>query len=164
MKEVRIGTCGWSCQDWAGVFYPKGTAAGEYLSYYAEKYPVVEVDSTFYRSPSRQWLGGLLVLVAAALLASAKRLIIGANCVELVSKGRVVSHIPYQNVAETYAKGEGGAGVVGLRLRDRNDAETRVPAWTKDRYEIQVLIYGKPLEYVHHTLTEQLTAFRTRGG
>ena len=109
-------------------------------------------------------VGVLLVLVAAAVLASAKRLIIGANCVQLVSKGRVVVHIPYRNVAETYARGEGGAGVVGLRLRDRSDAETRVPRWTKDRYEIQILTYGKPLEYVHHTLTEQLTAFRTRGG
>jgi hypothetical protein len=47
MHPVRIGTCGWSYQDWLGVFYPKGLPAGEYLSYVAERYPVVEVDSTF---------------------------------------------------------------------------------------------------------------------
>jgi uncharacterized protein YecE (DUF72 family) len=58
MKQVRIGTCGWSYQDWSGVFYPKGTAAGDYLSYYAERYPVVEVDSTFYRTPSRKMVEG----------------------------------------------------------------------------------------------------------
>jgi uncharacterized protein YecE (DUF72 family) len=34
--------------------YPKELRPGEYLSYYAEQYPIVEVDSTFYRSPSRK--------------------------------------------------------------------------------------------------------------
>jgi uncharacterized protein YecE (DUF72 family) len=58
MHQVRIGTCGWSYQDWSGVFYPKGTAPGEYLTFYAERYPIVEVDSTFYRSPSRKMVEG----------------------------------------------------------------------------------------------------------
>jgi hypothetical protein len=58
MKKVRIGTCGWSYQGWSGVFYPKGTAAGDFLSFYAERYPVVEVDSTFYRTPSRKMVEG----------------------------------------------------------------------------------------------------------
>jgi uncharacterized protein YecE (DUF72 family) len=52
MHPVRIGTCGWSYKEWAGVFYPKGLRAGEYLAYLAQQYPVVEVDSTFYHSPS----------------------------------------------------------------------------------------------------------------
>jgi uncharacterized protein YecE (DUF72 family) len=52
MHPVRIGTCGWSYADWAGVFYPEGLPPGEYLPFVAEHYPVVEVDSTFYRSPS----------------------------------------------------------------------------------------------------------------
>ena len=73
-------------------------------------------------------VGALLALVMAALLAGAKRLVIGDNCVQLLSRGRVVVHIPYQNVAETYASGEGSAGVVGLRLRDRNDPATLVPS------------------------------------
>src|SRR5262249_22093153 len=108
-------------------------------------------------------LGALLAVVAAVLLASAKPLVLGADCVQLLSRGRVVVHIPYQNVAEVYAKGEGGAGVVGLRLRDRADAATLVPSWTKDRYEIQVLTYGKPLEYVYQRLSERLAAFRSAG-
>jgi uncharacterized protein YecE (DUF72 family) len=58
MHPIRVGTCGWSYQDWAGVFYPKGLPAGEYLSYVAEQYPVVEVDGTFYRSPSRKMVEG----------------------------------------------------------------------------------------------------------
>jgi uncharacterized protein YecE (DUF72 family) len=58
MHPVRIGTCGWSYQDWSGVFYPDHLAAGDYLSHYAERYPVVEVDSTFYRSPARKMVEG----------------------------------------------------------------------------------------------------------
>ena len=107
-------------------------------------------------------VGVLLVLVAAALLASAKRLVIGATCVQLLSKGRVAVHIPYQNVAETYAKGEGGAGVVGLRLGDRGDPATLVPSWTKDRYEVQVMAYRKPLQGIHQMVKQRLTEYKAR--
>jgi uncharacterized protein YecE (DUF72 family) len=54
MHPVRVGTCGWSYKEWSGVFYPKGLPAGEFLSFLAQQYPVVEVDGTFYRSPSRK--------------------------------------------------------------------------------------------------------------
>ena len=58
MHPGRLGTCGWSYKEWSGVFYPAELAAGDFLSYYAERYPVVEVDSTFYRSPSRKMVEG----------------------------------------------------------------------------------------------------------
>ena len=58
MHAIRVGTCGWSYADWSGVFYPKGLPAGEYLSYYAERLNIVEVDSTFYRSPSPKMVQG----------------------------------------------------------------------------------------------------------
>src|SRR5439155_19827850 len=58
MHPVRVGTCGWSYQDWCGVFYPEGLPAAEFLTCYAERYPVVEVDSTFYRSPSPKMVEG----------------------------------------------------------------------------------------------------------
>jgi uncharacterized protein YecE (DUF72 family) len=54
MHPARLGLCGWSYKDWAGVFYPKGTKAADYLAHVAGRYPVVEVDTTFYRSPSRK--------------------------------------------------------------------------------------------------------------
>jgi hypothetical protein len=106
-------------------------------------------------------LGLFLVLVTAVFLTSAKRLVIGEKCLQMLSKGDVVVHIPYENVADTYARGEGSAGVVGLKLRDRDDPATLVPSRTKDRYEIQVLIYGKPLQHVHQVLAERLAAFRS---
>ena len=55
---VRVGTCGWSYKEWAGVFYPRGLRPGEYLAYVAQHYPVVEVDSTFYASPARRTVEG----------------------------------------------------------------------------------------------------------
>jgi uncharacterized protein YecE (DUF72 family) len=51
MNEIMVGTCGWSYKDWEGHFYPKGTASTDYLAYYAERFPVVEVDSSFYGCP-----------------------------------------------------------------------------------------------------------------
>jgi hypothetical protein len=108
-------------------------------------------------------VGVLLFLIALAFLASAKRLVIGASCVQLLSKGHVVVHIPYENIAETYATGEGTAGVVGVKLRDRKDPGTLVPSWTKDRYEIQTLIYGKPVAQLQQVLNARLAEFRTVG-
>jgi uncharacterized protein YecE (DUF72 family) len=55
---IRIGTSGWSYDDWVGPFYPAGTAAGDYLSCYAEQFDIVEVDSTFYRPPSERMVRG----------------------------------------------------------------------------------------------------------
>jgi uncharacterized protein YecE (DUF72 family) len=58
MHTIQIGTCGWSYKEWSGVFYPEDVPAGEFLPCYATRYPVVEVDSTFYRSPSRKMVEG----------------------------------------------------------------------------------------------------------
>jgi uncharacterized protein YecE (DUF72 family) len=56
---IQIGSSGWSYPDWEGVFYPEGMPAGDYLEYYADRFPIVEVDSTFYRVPTarmvRSW-------------------------------------------------------------------------------------------------------------
>src|SRR5262249_12367641 len=58
MQPVRLGTCGWSYKDWSGVFYPEALKPADYLAYLADQYPVVEVDSAFYRTPSRKTVEG----------------------------------------------------------------------------------------------------------
>ncbi len=58
MHPLRVGTCGWSYKEWSGVFYPADLSPGQFLSYYADRFPVVEVDSTFYRSPARKTVEG----------------------------------------------------------------------------------------------------------
>jgi uncharacterized protein YecE (DUF72 family) len=53
--DFRIGTSGWSYPaksegTWKGVFYPPGKV--DELSYYADRFNTVEVNSTFYRPPA----------------------------------------------------------------------------------------------------------------
>lgn len=50
--SIAIGTCAWSFDDWRGVFYPEHLPAGERLAFYAQHFPSVEVDSTFYHPPA----------------------------------------------------------------------------------------------------------------
>ena len=58
MAGFLVGTAGWSYRDWVGPFYPEGTAAAGYLAIYAGVFRAVEVDSTFYRIPSRRMTTG----------------------------------------------------------------------------------------------------------
>jgi uncharacterized protein YecE (DUF72 family) len=74
MSRVRVGTSGWSYPSgkgtWSGIFYPaasgrrRASAAApgstfDDLTFYAEHFDTVEVNSTFYRVPSvaavRSW-------------------------------------------------------------------------------------------------------------
>lgn len=49
---VSVGTCGFSYKDWVGPVYPAGTKARAMLGMYAEMFPVVEIDSTYYGVPA----------------------------------------------------------------------------------------------------------------
>jgi uncharacterized protein YecE (DUF72 family) len=51
LTELRIGTSGWSYNEWAGVFYPNSSA--NKLSFYSKVFQTVEVDSSFYAYPSK---------------------------------------------------------------------------------------------------------------
>ena len=54
---IRIGTASWTdpTMTAAGVFYPEGAdSAEERLNYYASRFPVVEVDATYYALPVRR--------------------------------------------------------------------------------------------------------------
>lgn len=48
---MRLGTCGWSYQEWVGLFYPNNRVAK--LPFYARVFDTVEVDSSFYRMPTK---------------------------------------------------------------------------------------------------------------
>ena len=49
VMDYLIGTCGYAYPQWKGVFYPQGTKEEDFLTFYASRFPAVEVDSTFYR-------------------------------------------------------------------------------------------------------------------
>jgi uncharacterized protein YecE (DUF72 family) len=56
--RIRAGTSGWSYKEWKGHFYPEKLAAKDMLRYYAERFPTVEVNNTFYRMPNLTTLEG----------------------------------------------------------------------------------------------------------
>lgn len=52
---VRIGTCSFADEALQKYFYPKGMRTGrDQLPYYSQHFDTVEIDSTFYRLPSRE--------------------------------------------------------------------------------------------------------------
>lgn len=54
MGDVQVGTCSWSDKSMAESFYPAGMRPSEQISYYAEHFPTVEINSSFYHMPSRR--------------------------------------------------------------------------------------------------------------
>jgi uncharacterized protein YecE (DUF72 family) len=52
---IRVGVCSWADETLTKVWYPKGVKSGEErLRYYAERFDVVEANSTYYRLPDPQ--------------------------------------------------------------------------------------------------------------
>jgi len=47
---IYLGTSGWDYPEWVGRFYPK-RGAQDRLHFYTGSFPIVEVNSTFYRLP-----------------------------------------------------------------------------------------------------------------
>jgi uncharacterized protein YecE (DUF72 family) len=55
--ELYLGTSGFSYDAWKhGVFYPEGLKNREMLSYYASRFPSVEINYTFRRFPTEKSL------------------------------------------------------------------------------------------------------------
>jgi len=73
--SIYPGTSGWSYPagygKWNGVFYPKGRKVDE-LAYYAERFPAVEVNVTFYRLPSLETVRGWVERTPSSFLFSVK--------------------------------------------------------------------------------------------
>ncbi|HVM46363.1 MAG TPA: DUF72 domain-containing protein [Candidatus Thermoplasmatota archaeon] len=55
---VRIGTSGWSYDDWEGHVFPRSLDASDRLRFYARRFATVEIDSTYYRDPAPQVVKG----------------------------------------------------------------------------------------------------------
>jgi uncharacterized protein YecE (DUF72 family) len=54
--EVFTGTSGYSYKEWKGSFYPEKLPAEGMLRFYAERFPTVEINNTFYRMPGEGML------------------------------------------------------------------------------------------------------------
>jgi uncharacterized protein YecE (DUF72 family) len=56
--RILIGTSGWHYRHWVGPFYPPRLPARERLRFYAERFPSVELNNTFYRLPRAEAVAG----------------------------------------------------------------------------------------------------------
>ncbi len=57
-SNILLGTSGWSYKEWEGPFYRRGEKAK--LRMYSQVFQTVEIDSTWYRCPSRRTVLGWL--------------------------------------------------------------------------------------------------------
>jgi uncharacterized protein YecE (DUF72 family) len=55
---IWIGTSGYNYPEWKGSFYPADLPTSRMLPYYAERFPTVEINYTFYRMPNEKILAG----------------------------------------------------------------------------------------------------------
>jgi uncharacterized protein YecE (DUF72 family) len=56
--RVLVGTSGYNYPEWRGTFYPEKFSTDRMLPYYAERFPTVEINYTFYRMPNEKLLAG----------------------------------------------------------------------------------------------------------
>jgi uncharacterized protein YecE (DUF72 family) len=54
---LYVGTSGWSYPTWRPDFYPAGTKPAEFLRFYAERFPSVELNASAYQLPSEEHFG-----------------------------------------------------------------------------------------------------------
>ena len=53
--NIKIGTCSWNYDSWAGLIYKsEEKTAAEYLKQYSRVYRTAEIDSWFYKIPERR--------------------------------------------------------------------------------------------------------------
>jgi uncharacterized protein YecE (DUF72 family) len=72
MTEIRIGTSAFTAAGWVGSFYPNGMQPRDFLSYYATQFDTVELDNTFYRTPSISTVEGWNLKTPPGFLFAAK--------------------------------------------------------------------------------------------
>jgi uncharacterized protein YecE (DUF72 family) len=57
-KDFFVGVSGFSYPGWKGRFYPKEVKSEEFLAYYSQHLQSVEINSSFYASPSAATVKG----------------------------------------------------------------------------------------------------------
>ena len=52
LPDIFLGTSSFTASGWEGSFYPLGMRSNDFLRHYANQFQTVEIDSTFYGTPS----------------------------------------------------------------------------------------------------------------
>jgi uncharacterized protein YecE (DUF72 family) len=89
---IWVGTSGWQYASWKNRFYPKGVPQRAWLEHYATRFPVVEVNNSFYMLPKEatfdRWReatpdGFLFVVKASRYITHIRRLREAKDSVDL---------------------------------------------------------------------------------
>jgi uncharacterized protein YecE (DUF72 family) len=72
MDQIRVGTSAFTADGWAGTFYPAGLPDKDRLTFYATKFDTVEIDSTYYATPSESTVRGWAAKVPDGFVFAAK--------------------------------------------------------------------------------------------
>ncbi len=70
--KIYIGTSGYSYEDWIGPFYPPGTGKRDFLAFYSARFPMVELNFTYYRQPEPHVLSSMLAATGNDFVFSVK--------------------------------------------------------------------------------------------
>lgn len=54
--KILAGTSGYAFKEWKGPFYPVDLKDSGFLSFYASRFPAVEINNTFYQLPKEKTL------------------------------------------------------------------------------------------------------------
>ena len=55
---IIVGTSGWQYGHWKGRFYPKDVPQRDWLPFFSERFPAVEINNTFYMLPREEVFDG----------------------------------------------------------------------------------------------------------
>jgi len=69
---IRLGTSGFSYDDWVGEVYPPDLPRGRWLPHYAEMFDTVELNVTYYRVPEAKTVRGWIDRTPDGFLFSVK--------------------------------------------------------------------------------------------
>jgi uncharacterized protein YecE (DUF72 family) len=59
--QILVGTSGYGYTEWVGPVYPQGTRKEEFLAHYASMFATVELNFSYYRMPTAEQSGRMLV-------------------------------------------------------------------------------------------------------
>jgi len=72
LARYFIGTSGWHYDEWRGRIYPEKLPKSQWLEFYADHFPTVELNNTFYRLPSERAVDNWYKTVPSVFVFSVK--------------------------------------------------------------------------------------------
>jgi len=187
-NDIFLGTSGWSYKEWEEIFYKKGEKRK--LRAYSQVFKTVEIDSTFYRYPSKGTVFGWLRYSPSNFIFSAKLPKVITHDKKLGLKGDVKSDLdaflelmsPLQLGGKLaclliqlppkydYNPGNLEAFFQLLDPRFKFAVEFRNLSWMRDetwdllrKYEVAYTVVDEPLLPPEVHLTADLAYFRWHG-